>query len=101
MTEFAQGLGEVAFAVHVLDEEYLTHTDGSGFAVARCDLVGRVQVDDVLAPRRRMPVKKPISRNGAEITPEAGNRFDVVPSGPASDSSISMSRKCVSPFSSA
>src|SRR3954464_8397688 len=49
------GLGEMALAVGVLDQEHLARAECALLAVARGDLDGAVEVDDVLTPRRRMP----------------------------------------------
>jgi hypothetical protein len=42
------GLGEMALAVGVLDQEHLTGADDALLAVARGDLDGAVEIDDVL-----------------------------------------------------
>src|SRR5262245_57429739 len=51
------GLGEMALAGGVLDEDDLAGTDHARLAVARGDLHARIEVDDVLSSRRRMPVQ--------------------------------------------
>src|SRR4051812_37727997 len=48
-------LGQMALAVGVLHQEHLTRSDDALLAVARGDLDGAVEVDDVLPPRRGMP----------------------------------------------
>src|SRR5262249_44099412 len=50
-------LGQMALARRVLDENDLTRADLARLAVARGDLHAGVEVDDVLTPRRRMPVE--------------------------------------------
>src|SRR6185295_13695259 len=45
----------MALAVGVLDQEHLTGADNALLAVARGDLDGAVEVDDVLPPRRGVP----------------------------------------------
>jgi hypothetical protein len=50
----------MALAMDVLDQENFTHTNYARLAVACGDFVRRVQIDDVLTPRRWMPVEKPI-----------------------------------------
>src|SRR2546428_6102201 len=47
----------MALAVRVLDEEDLAGADPARIAVARGDLNARVEVDDVLAPWRGVPVE--------------------------------------------
>src|SRR5215469_14344573 len=49
------GLGEMAFAVGILDQEHLARSDDSLLAVARDYLNRAVEVDDVLPARRRVP----------------------------------------------
>src|SRR5262245_28707113 len=51
------GLGEMALAVRVLDEANLAGADPARLAVARGDLHAGIEIDDVLASRRRMPVE--------------------------------------------
>src|SRR5207245_5974357 len=51
------GFGEMALAVRVLDQKDLTGADPARLAVARGDLNARVEVDDVLAPWRGVPVE--------------------------------------------
>src|SRR5271169_360245 len=59
-------LGEMTFAGRVLDQEHLAGADLAGFAVARGDLDAGVEIDDVLAPRCRMPVEVIGRRDFAE-----------------------------------
>ena len=49
------GLGEVALAGGVLDQQHLAGADDAGLAVARLDTHATVEVDDVLSARRGMP----------------------------------------------
>src|SRR5712692_8576005 len=51
------GLGEMALARRILDEDHLARADDPGFAVAGGNLHAGVEVDDVLAPRRGVPVE--------------------------------------------
>src|SRR5581483_5716838 len=46
-----------ALAPDVLHEDHFAGADAARLAVARGDLHARVQVDDVLAPGRRVPVE--------------------------------------------
>src|SRR4051812_26014510 len=48
-------LGQMAFAVDVFDEEHFTRTDDALLPVARRDLDGAVEIDDVLPTRRGVP----------------------------------------------
>ena len=50
-------LGQVPLAVHVLDQDHLARADDARLAVAGRDLVGAVEVDHVLPPRRGVPVE--------------------------------------------
>src|SRR5437773_11313769 len=50
-------LGEMALAGGVLDEDDLARADLARLAIARGDLHARVEADDVLAPRRGVPVQ--------------------------------------------
>ena len=49
------GLGEMALAVRVLDQDHLAGADDAGLAVAGLDGNAGVEVDDVLPARRGMP----------------------------------------------
>ena len=49
------GLGEVALAGRVLDQQHLAGADDARLAVARLDADAAVEVDDVLPARRGMP----------------------------------------------
>src|SRR5690348_13231491 len=49
------GLGEVALAVRVLEQEDLARADDALLAVARGDLDSAVEVEDVLPARRGVP----------------------------------------------
>src|SRR6516225_2104003 len=51
------GLREVALAGGVFHEDHLAGADNSLLAVAGRELHARVEVDDVLPARRRMPIK--------------------------------------------
>jgi hypothetical protein len=46
--------------VHVFDQNNFTNGYDASFAVTSRNLVWRIQVDDVLAPRCRVPIEKPI-----------------------------------------
>src|SRR5580658_1526460 len=50
-------VGEVAFAGRVLDRDDLAGRDKATFAVARGQLYPGVEIDDVLAARRRVPAE--------------------------------------------
>src|ERR1051325_9740378 len=49
-------IGEVALTGRVLDKDYVAGRDEPAFAVARGDLHPGVEIDDVLPPRRRVPI---------------------------------------------
>src|SRR5437773_7681196 len=61
--------GAVPLAPRVLDQEDLARADPPHLAVAGGDLHARVQVDDVLAPRGRVPVQVVVGRHLAEDDP--------------------------------
>jgi hypothetical protein len=46
----------VALAAGVLDEDYVAGGDEAAFAIACGDLHPGIEVDDVLPPRRRVPI---------------------------------------------
>src|SRR5262249_49303181 len=50
-------LRQMPLAVRILDQDHLAGADGPRFAVARGDAHAGVEVDDVLPPRRRMPIE--------------------------------------------
>src|SRR5262245_23381681 len=60
------GLGQVPLAPGVLDEDDLARADAALLAVARGDLHAGVEVDDVLAPGRGVPVEVVVGRDLAE-----------------------------------
>src|SRR5215469_3260612 len=60
------GLREMALAPSVLHEHDLARLHPAHLAVARGELHARVQVDDVLAPRRGMPVEVVLAGHLAE-----------------------------------
>src|SRR5437773_2059814 len=62
-------LREVALAGRVLDQDHLAGADASRLAVARGDLDARVEVDDVLASRRGVPVEVVVGLHLAEDDP--------------------------------
>src|SRR5581483_8040176 len=62
----ADRLREVPLARDVLDEKHLAGVDDPLLAVARRDLNRAVQVDDVLAARRGVPVEIVVARGLAE-----------------------------------
>src|SRR5439155_4272744 len=68
-------LGEVPLAGRVLDQDDLAGGDRTALAVAGGDLHTGVEVDDVLPPRRRMPVEVISRRDLAED--DAGRRQPV------------------------
>src|SRR5271154_2697913 len=49
-------LREMAFAGRILDQDDLAHTDHPAFAVAGGNFNPGVEIDDVLPPRRGVPV---------------------------------------------
>src|SRR5262249_5280196 len=56
MTHLAfDGLGEMALARRVLDQQHFARADDARLAVARLDADGAVEIDDVLTARRGMP----------------------------------------------
>src|SRR3989442_14139125 len=59
-------LGEVPLARRVLDQQHLAGTDAPALAVARGDLDAGVEIDDVLPPRRGVPVEIVVRRDLAE-----------------------------------
>src|SRR5262249_8912128 len=65
-------LRQMSLAVRVLDQQDFAGADAARFAVARGDLDARVQIDDVLAARRRMPVQVVVGLHLAED--DAGGR---------------------------
>ena len=69
----ADGLRQVPLAVDVLDEDDFAGTDLARFAVARGDLHAGIEVDDVLAPRRRVPVEVVVGPRLVEDDPGTGN----------------------------
>src|SRR5215471_7313945 len=60
------GFGEMALAPGILHEHDLARLDPAHLAVARGELHARVQVDDVLAARRGMPVEVVLAGHLAE-----------------------------------
>jgi hypothetical protein len=58
--------------VGVLDQEHLARADHALLAVARGDLDAGVEIDDVLPPRRRMPIEIIVALGLAEN--DAGRR---------------------------
>src|SRR4030095_7311697 len=73
------GLREMSLASGVLDEEDLAGPDPPRLTVARGDLNALVQVDDVLAPRRRVPVQIVVRLDLAEDDPGGGNPLRELP----------------------
>src|SRR5713101_2779316 len=65
-------LGQVPLAGRVLDEDHLAGADLAALAVAGGDLHAGVEIDDVLPPRRRMPIEVIGRRDFAED--DAGRR---------------------------
>src|SRR5437867_13447752 len=59
----------MALAGGVLDEDDLARADLARLAIARGDLHARVEVDDVLAPRRGVPVQIVVGLGLAEDDP--------------------------------
>src|SRR5438128_5377259 len=56
----------------VLDEDHFAGADPARLAVARGELHARVEVDDVLPPRGRMPVEVVLGLDLAEDDPGGG-----------------------------
>jgi hypothetical protein len=54
---FIDGLAQVSLPGGVLYQEYFTGANHARLAIAGRDLYAVIQVDDVLPPRRRMPVE--------------------------------------------
>src|SRR2546426_9558673 len=65
-------LGAMPLAPRVLDEEHFAGTDAARLAVTRGDLHARVEIDDVLPPRGRMPVEVVVGRHLAEDDSRGG-----------------------------
>src|SRR3989304_1944507 len=59
----------MTLAPRVLDKNYLARADAARLAVARGELDTRVEIDDVLAARGRMPVEIVVGRYLAEDDP--------------------------------
>src|SRR5262249_34675178 len=68
----ADGLGEMALAPGVLDQDHLASADRPRLAVAGRELHAGVEVDDVLAARRGMPGEVVVRRDLAKD--DAGGR---------------------------
>src|SRR2546429_8745144 len=62
----------MAPAPRVLDEDHFAGADPAHLAVARGDLHARVEIDDVLPPRGRMPVEAVVGRHLAEDDSRGG-----------------------------
>jgi hypothetical protein len=69
MTQLPQRLRKMAFAMHILDQEYLTDINGPGLAVARRYLMRGIQIDHILAAGGRVPIEEPICRSRANMIP--------------------------------
>src|SRR3989441_4236983 len=65
-------LGAMPLAPRVLDEEHFAGADAARLAVTRGDLYARVEIDDVLPPRGRMPVEVVVGRHLAEDDSRGG-----------------------------
>src|SRR5438046_8476418 len=76
-------LGEMALAGGVLDEDDLARADLARLAIARGDLHARVEVDDVLAPRRGVPVQIVVGLDLAEDDPGRRQTLGRLARGPA------------------
>src|ERR1041385_3927989 len=79
------GLRQVTLAVGVLDQEHLARADQALLAVARGDLDARVEIDDVLPPRRRMPVEIIVAGGLAEDDAGCGKALRQLAAGPLLD----------------
>src|SRR5712691_1671817 len=73
------GFREVALACGVLDQNDLAGADDPALAIARRDLDSRIEVDDVLAAGRRMPVEIIGGRHLAEDDPGGGQALGQLP----------------------
>src|SRR5579862_8867990 len=73
MTEFAvDGLRDVSLAVGILDQEYFARSDDPRFTVAGRDFHRRIEIDDVLLPRRRVPVVAVTALGGSKDNAGSG-----------------------------
>jgi hypothetical protein len=54
-------------SVHVFDQDNFTNAYDASFTITSRNLVWRIQVDDELTSRCRMPIEKPIGWRGSEI----------------------------------
>jgi hypothetical protein len=64
--ELSEPLGEMALAVQVLHQIDLPSADSSCLAIAGCDLMGGIEIDDILPSGCPMPAEIPISRGSAK-----------------------------------
>lgn len=48
-------------AVNIFDQNDFTDADDTRLSVTRRDLVGGIQIDNVLSPRSGVPIEEPIS----------------------------------------
>jgi hypothetical protein len=64
--ELSEPLGEMALAVQVLHQIDLPSADSSCLAIAGCDLMGGIEIDDILPSGCPMPAEVPISRGSAK-----------------------------------
>ena len=53
--------------MHVFDQDNFTNAYDASFTITGRNLVWRIQVDDELTSRCRMPIEKPIGWRGSEI----------------------------------
>src|ERR671930_171398 len=75
-------LREVALAGRILDQEHLAGADDAALAVAGRDLHPGVEVDDVLAAGRRVPVEIILGLGLAEDDPGGGKALGELAAAP-------------------
>jgi hypothetical protein len=83
MPKFAvDRLRDVALAARVLDQEDFARADDAGLAVAGGDFHRGVEIDDVLPPRRRVPVISVTALGGAKDDAGRGKARGDLAAGP-------------------
>src|SRR5687767_11140181 len=82
VAQLTEPLRQVALAFDVLDEDHFACADDTGFPVAGGKLHARVEVDDVLAARRRMPVQVVLGARLAKDDAGRGEAFGKLAAAP-------------------
>ena len=93
-------LGQVALPGRVLDQDHFSGADDPTLTVAGGYFHARVEIDDVLAAWRRVPVDVVLGLGFAKNDAVAGKRLDNLLPRLSSIHSTSMSRKCDWPLAS-